>query len=345
VRLELRRGRVRARRAAPDAAHPQPTAGATPSAGTRGLGAAALLERAQPHLDALAREVAERDRLLAEMAQPELWDDDERRARVTERFRVLDVSTRLAQRFARPIALLAEQHGQGAEPPAPLLEQAARALEEWDRRERAEGVRCVWLLLSAADGEAPPRDWLARLARMYVAWCRRSELRCVPAAFEPRAGDLFSRLALEVQGPGAEHFLEAERGVHRQRRSGAAELRVRVDVVPQASDGSGVDVRDRALLRGPFGVMAEVEAALSLPHTGQKVTLAAASRATLAALVGDLEAAWSGLRMDSPQVVRSYGEPGGIVLDPRTGVRQPQRAVERGQLRAFLDAWQREPGC
>lgn len=86
--------------------------------------------------------------------------------------------------------------------------------------------------------------------------------------------------------------------------------------------------------------MAEVESTLALGHTGQSITLAGASRATLASLVGDLQAAWSALRMDSPEVVRSHGEPGGVVLDPRTGASQPLRAVERGQLRAFLEAWE-----
>ena len=191
------------------------------------------------------------------------------------------------------------------------------------------------------DGQPAPRDWMLRLTRMYMAWCRRTELRCTPVAFEPRAGDLIARLALEVEGPGAEHYLDAERGVHRQRRAAAPEARVRVDVVAQESDGFGIDVRDRSLLRGPFSLMASVESTLNLPHTGQKLTLAGQSRATLAALVGDLNAAWSVLRMDSPEIVRSYGEPGGVVTDPRTGVRAPLRPVERGQLNAFLDGWER----
>ena len=87
--------------------------------------------------------------------------------------------------------------------------------------------------------------------------------------------------------------------------------------------------------------MATVESTVTLPHTGQKLTLAGQSRATLAGLVGDLNAAWSALRMDSPEVVRSYGDPGGVVTDPRTGASAPLRAVERGQLNAFLDAWER----
>jgi hypothetical protein len=289
----------------------------------------------------LAQDVAQRDQLLSEMAHAEFWEDDTRRMEVTERFRSLDVSTRLAQRFARPIAQLCAAVESGTPPDQTLLVDAASALAAWEERERLEGVHRVWLLLCAVDGPAAPRDWMLILARMYMAWCRRTELRCAPVAFESRAGDLTARLVLEVEGPGAEHFLDAERGVHRRRRASAPEGRVRVDVVAQQSDGFGVDVRDRSLSRGPFALMASVESTLSLPHTGQTVTLASDSRATLAGLVGDLSAAWSVLRMDSPEIVRSYGEPGGLVTDPRTGASAPLRAVERGQLDAFIDAWER----
>jgi len=341
VALDLRRGRIRARRGDAEAPRAAPRAPGAAASATLGLGAGALLERATPRLEALAREVTERDQLLSEMAQEDFWDNDSRRSEVTERFRVLDVSTRLAQRFARPIAQL-RAAVDGDVPVSPALAgEAADALAAWEERERLEGVHRVWLLLSAVDGRPAPRDWMLRLARMYMAWCRRTELRCTPVAFEPRAGDLIARLALEVEGPGAEHFLDAERGVHRQRRATAREGRVRVDVVAQESDGFGVDVRDRSLSRGPFSLMASLESTLTLPHTGQKLTLAGQSRATLAGLVGDLNAAWSALRMDSPEVVRSYGEPGGVVTDPRTGASAALRAVERGQLNAFLDGWER----
>jgi MoxR-like ATPase len=341
IALEVRRGRIRARR---DAAPGHAAAPARAPAPAQTANAAAIMEGARPRLDALARDVAERDRLLTEMAEPEFWDDATRRGEVIERFRTLDVMTRLVQRFAQPLARLDEMLGAGDSASPALLGEAAAALRAWEERERLEGERSVWLLLSGVHGDGPSLPWLLRLARMFMAWCRLNELRCAPVAFEPRAGDACSRLVLEVEGPGAEHFLDAERGVHRQRRSGAPDAHARVDVVPQGSDGFGVDVRDRALLRGPFAIMARVEATLSLAHTGQSLTLAGASRAALAGMVGDLQAAWSGLRLDSPALVRSYGEAGGVVLDPRTGASAPLRRVERGRLEVFRDAWRQAHG-
>ena len=208
-----------------------------------------------------------------------------------------------------------------------------------------EGVRALWLMLSLVDQELAPGDWLRNLARVYMTWCRRIELRCTPVAFSVRGGDVLTRLALEVEGPGAEHYLESERGVHRQRRTGAPDSRVRVDLVAQGSDGHGVDVKDRPLTRGPFGLISEIGATVKLESTGQSMSLLGVSRATVAGLVGDLQAAWSSVRVDSPEVVRSYGEPGGVVVDPRTGASALQRRVMRGKLEPFLEAWRVREGA
>ena len=153
-------------------------------------------------MDELDAAVTERDRLLSEMAAVDFWDDEEGRVRVIERFRTLDVSTRIAQRFARPITALREAVDERTEPSAMLLESAARSLREWEEREHLEGVRALWLLLSVVDRELPPGDWLRDLARILMTWCRRVELRCTPVAFSLRGGDVLTRLALEVEGPG-----------------------------------------------------------------------------------------------------------------------------------------------
>ena len=341
VELDVRRNRVQARLATDSGITTR--ARATPSplehADTQGLSPAALLERAQSRLAQLGAQVTERDILLAEMAASDFWDDEGRRTAVVERFRTLDVSARIAQRFARPIITLREAVEAGEKISAKLTEAAASALLRWEEREHLEGVHAIWLLLSVVDAQPPPGDWIRDLARMFMGWCRRMDLRCAPAAFQLRGGDLLMRLALEIEGPGAEHYLDPERGVHRQRRAGSSDARVRVDVIAQGSDGLGVDVKDRPLTRGPFGLIAEVGATLKLEHTGQLISLMGVSRATLAGLVGDLQAAWSGLRLDSPEVVRSYGDPGGVVLDPRTGASMPQRGVMRGKLEPFLEAW------
>ena len=345
ISLEVRRNRVRARigREVTGPMRVFSPSCALDVAQTDGLTARALLERCEHWINAHERDVIERDRLLAEMATPELWDDRKARESLVEQFRVLDVTCRIAQRFARPLQRL-RVAADGGEPEAisvEMLNEAATAIRRWEERERLEGVRALWLVLSAVPGESPAGDWLRTLARMYLGWCRRIELQAQPVAFELESGDVLNRLVLEVVGPGAEHYLDAERGVHRQRRSAAPYARVRVDLVQQGSEGVGVDIKDRAVTRGPFGLIANLETSLRLKHTGQTVRILGASRATLAGLVGDLGAAWASLRIDSPEVVRSYGEAGGVVLDPRTGVSALQRGVLRGKLEPFFDAWRR----
>lgn len=194
-------------------------------------------------------------------------------------------------------------------------------------------------MISNVDDEIVPRERLMRLANIYSAWCERNALRCTPIAFEPRGSDLFTRLVLDIQGPGAEQFSNPERGIHCLLRKSDAPLRVRVDVVAQHSDGLGADVRDCPRIRGPFALMAQLQSSVQLPTTGQRINLAGESRATLAALVSDLQAAWSGLRVESPEVVRNYGEPGGLVRDPRTGATAPLRATEHGRLEDFHEAF------
>jgi MoxR-like ATPase len=345
--LEVRRGRIRARADDDTPLAPASVSVEAGRPGSRlpGLSAAALLERAATRLQSLARDVVERDRLLSEMSEEAFWDDAPRRDEVTERFRALDVATRLAQRSARPLEELRDSLERGEEPAPSAVEDAAQALLAWEQRDRMEGLHRLWLLLSGAEPHTPPRDWMLALARMLMAWCRRSELRVGAAAFEPRTGDQLSRLVLDVEGPGAEYFLAPERGIHRQRRHCAPDARVRVDLVAQASDGFGVDVRDRALVRGPFGLMADLECTLALEHTGQVVTLAGAGRSTLAGLAGDLQAAWSGLRLESPELARSYGEPGGLAVDPRTGASGRVRSVTRGQLDVFHAALRERSGA
>lgn len=60
---------------------------------------------------------------------------------------------------------------------------------------------------------------------------------------------------------------------------------------------------------------------------------------SLRALARDLAAHASAPEPTSPDVVRVYGEPGGTVSDLRTGVRTPWRAVRKGRLEPFHEAW------
>jgi ATP-dependent Clp protease ATP-binding subunit ClpC len=342
IELDVHRGQIRARTPGEQSKPPMSARGQRRVvAPTAGLDGAALMERALSRMAALERDAGERDQLLIEMSHSEFWDDSQRRDVVTERFRHLDVSTRLIQRFARPLLALREAIDRDAIITQAALDAAALALSDWEERDLHEGHSALWLVLSNIGNEAPPRHQMMRLANMYMAWCRRNELRCVPVAFEPRGADLFSRLALDIHGPGAEFFLDSERGVHRLRRKNAPPMLIRVDVVAQQCDGFGADVRDRALVRGPFALMAQLQASVALAHTGQNVTFVGESRASLASLAGDLLAAWAGLRTDSPEIVRKYGEPGGLVLDPRTGATTPRSAVEHGRLEAFHEAFSR----
>lgn len=143
--LDVHRGRIRARKMSEQS---PPRMTSTSHAGrqtapTTGLEASALIERATSRLTSLDSDITERDQLLTEMSQAQFWDDGERRRLVTERFRTLDISTRLTQRFARPLLVLRDTIESSATVTQASTEAAAIALGEWGgarparRREQA----------------------------------------------------------------------------------------------------------------------------------------------------------------------------------------------------------------
>lgn len=341
IELYVRRNRIRARTKSPrrSAAEAAPHPEATPLE----RDPAVIVEAAAPLLAELQQHREERDELLAKMGEAGFWDDRDARERVLERFRELDVSVGIAERLAKPLYRLREEladpefetrRHRGA-----VIGDAATALRRWEERRAVEGPSAVWLVLSGLDPYDTPSDWLLGLAKLERAWCRRSELAAAVEAFELRDGRL-ARLVFEVEGPGAAHFLAPEAGVHRRRRSGEPDHRVRIDVVPKGPKAE-VEVRSCPEEEGPFGVRARHVGRLEIPGRGLAVTWHGPDASSLAQVIADLRGAWEASEIESTEQARSYGEEGGRAMDPRTGVSVAGRVVQRGQLDAFLDGYRR----
>ncbi|MEZ6015565.1 MAG: AAA family ATPase [Planctomycetota bacterium] len=184
-------------------------------------------------------------------------------------------------------------------------------------------------------------EGVERLARMYVAWARRTRIEC--EVLDDRCGhDNEDTITLALYGAGAFALLEAEAGLHRlshekgEGRS-ATDL-VRVDVlaaVPERRVLRERDVRaETRPLHGPTGRLATtVESDVHLLHVPSMTSLRAASplspsdavaplRALLAAIIAaDAERApGTSPQSDDLAVVRRYqfgGSP--VVRDRRTG--------------------------
>jgi MoxR-like ATPase len=318
--------------------------------------ARALLEAARAHLAALDQRREEASALLATMSDERFWDEPADAQRVLDRYRKLDVAIQAETRLAEPIRRLAEMlDEQGTNqsthntPPktewiARALERASGALADWEERVAEEGGSGAWLLLRNVDPLEPASGWLEELAAMHLAWCRRLGLAAevVAVGFLEEA---LTRVALEVEGPGASAYMAMERGIHRLHRD-RGDLRVRVDVVARGAQGDAstsgplraVPVRRRP---GALGIDVTYGGRVERPDTGLAVELGGASREALDRLLADVDRAAAEL-VAPLETARMYGQGGTGARDPRSGAVVPRfKDAMRGSLDALLEGWRR----
>lgn len=305
-----------------------------------------LLQNAQSLLDSLRRKREERGRLLESMNVAGFWERQEQRRETLDRFRELDVSVRLEDRFAAPILRLADWlHDE--EPASPDLRQsadrfesAALALREWEDRLAEEGGHAIWLVISNADLFDGGGEWIETLAEMEIGWCRRLHCSGSVAAYELN-GDEVSRVVLDIEGPGVERYFGCEAGIHRRTRHGNRDQKARVEVIPKGASPSGrwpgLSAARRA--RTVFRLNPQFHGRIELAHRGMTVELLGAHERLLTHLLFDLSRVWGDCAAEPLSVARVYGVDGGA-KDPRTGaVMYRLKDVFRGQLNPFLEGW------
>jgi ATP-dependent Clp protease ATP-binding subunit ClpC len=311
--------------------------------------AAKVLEAARPKLAGLQARRDEHAALLARINAPTFWDDRPAARAVLDRFRDLDVAIQIEGRLAKALSRLADLDRRLATRDelsrfASGLEEAARALREWEERTAEEGPAAVWIVVENADPlRGGAADWIAELVDMEIGWCRRARLAAAAVAFG-QVEDEVVRVVLEAEGPGALALLAMEAGIHRRWRRQAADARARIDVLPKGrgpdTDWPGVvQVRRR---RGLFGLQPAWRGRLELAERGTTIELLGESRSTLSHVLGDLRDARMKPPVDAVEVARIYGDESGGARDPRTGVSVPRlKDVLRGNLDRFLDGWRR----
>jgi MoxR-like ATPase len=344
VELMVRANRIVARIEEPAAPKPaRIEVEAKPGGGPRTLEPQAIASRARVLLDRLTDREADRSHLLERINTEGFWDGGEDRDAVLEQYRDLDVLVGIEKRLARPIEVFLEAMDQPdfAEQPnaRAMMGQALSALERWEERESLEGPRRLWLVLSGVDLHRPPVNWMKSLVRTYVQFGRRNDLRIEAEAIEPHHNGV-RRVVLEVEGSGAHHYLAGEAGQHRMRLAHRPDQVLRVDLVPRSGHHPASAVRECTKRDSGFGFAAAYEGQLEVPDLGITTSVLGREAPTLAQLVPDLAEAirtWS----PQPEVVRTYGEGGGNVRDPRTGALVPNRQVSKGRLEPFRDAYHR----
>jgi len=366
IELSVRGSRIVARLAAPEPAKP-PKEQVTLPVGTvresRTLDAEtliaearSLLEASRPRFETLAERRRRYSELLERMNDDKFWDNREWKTVLLDEFRELDVAIQVEGRLAAPIERLREaiesesqRDGEAIDVKklAPLVEEASAALADWRTRVAQQGADAVWLIISSGDPLRPAGSWLEDLANMELAWCRHLQLAASVVAYEAVDGQL-NRVAIEVEGPGAEAFLAMEVGLHRlyrrdEKRGG--DQRARIDLIPRSA--TPIQPWPTGPAKGKktswFGLDSVCGGAVELEQRGVTVELTAARAQTLSHLLHDLSQAWQLAPTEAPAVARTYNEDGSGARDPRTGAILPKlRDAMRGALDRFLEAWRRQ---
>ena len=232
-------------------------------------GLSGRIDEAEAYLDIETRR-RRRDKLEAEAARPDLWDDADRGRRVTtELGRVADdlarfdelTASRDEARVLDELVTEAESGGSPDEGLAKELEEALDDLEtrvarlelqsllsgEYDDRDAVAEVH-------AGAGGTDAQDWAEMLLRMYTRWAERRGFSIeMDEATEGKEAGLLSATFI-VRGRFAYGLLSAERGVHRLVRISPFDSQHRrqtsfasLDVVPfleELSDEVDIDEKD-----------------------------------------------------------------------------------------------------
>jgi hypothetical protein len=186
-------------------------------------------------------------------------------------------------------------------------------------------------------------EWLESLTSMEQGWCRRLSLASEVVAFG-RTDGVLSRVALEVEGPGAASTLAMEQGIHRLHRPRGRDFRARVDVIAcsgadtnAASETGGIwPVRGEA---SALGITPDCGTRIEWQSAGRVIELFAENRSMLQRLASDLAIAELA-GPDELQPARAYAKDGVGARDPRTGVTIARmKDAMAGKLDTFLEAW------
>lgn len=307
-----------------------------------------LVAEAKRRLGELDQFKSEARLLLDEMNKPEFWAHPDKSQPTVESYRSLDVKIRSFERLSGPLLDVLEAVEQDLEA-VPLerlaqwVENGSSALAAWTERTAEEGASAVWLTIEGASAFDMPINFMEDLLAAELAWCRTLGLSAAIAAYVDR-DDRPSQVIVDVEGPGAEAYLEMERGVHRRKVHEGTDERLVVGVVAQGKLPEQEPKGITAIRRRPgrFDVDIEYRARVNLETRGLRLDVLSGDRTVLGHIVQDLMPGWAKPPLELPEVARVYRENGQGAKDPRTGaVISNYKDVGRGRLNSLLEAWRR----
>src|SRR5579859_2486329 len=377
IRLYIKHGRVASAFLAPaSAAAARGEVGAAPAAVSleemrSALPILAARVEALEEFHGVAAAVAERDAILASMAEVSFWDDAGAARRKLESFQeassTVDVVSSLRQALDRLAA--------GSAAALPPVDTMARAykflLAELPRLEYTSWLSGpydgagAYLEITAHGKQAATRRWAAELARMYLGWAKQRHLTATVIGEDTSPEGRLMTLVLGISGYGVYGLLSGETGTHRlaqmvkvDGKESLQRLSATVTVLPELTDDvlppAELEVKGREINRGGL-LLARLTAQVTVRQAGTDHHLGLAGNLPADDLAVEakrilqtrlhLQAAQTTPSAAPGELVRSYHKntkDKGIV-DHRTGWRsQKVKQVLEGDIQAALDAYLRQ---
>jgi ATP-dependent Clp protease ATP-binding subunit ClpC len=374
IRLYIKHGRVASTFLPPaSAAAAQDAAAATPALVSLGdmLGALPILAarvEALEEFHGVAAAVAERDTILASMAEVSFWDDAAAARRKLESFQeassTVDVVSSLRQALDRLAA--------GSVGPRPPTDDMARAykflLAELPRLEYTSWLSGpydgagAYLEITARGKQAATRQWAAELARMYLGWAKQRRLTATVIGEDTSPEGRLMTIVLGISGYGAYGLLSGETGTHRlvqmvkvDGKESLERLSATVTVLPELSDDvlppADLELKAREISRGGL-LLARLTSQVTVRQPGTEHQFGLASNLPADDLALEarrilqtrlhLQTARTTPAAAPGELVRSYQKntKDKGIIDHRTGWRSLKvKQVLEGDIQAALDAY------
>jgi len=183
--------------------------------------------------------------LEAEVADPDLWSDQEKARKVTQELADLKKEVAEIEELSETLDILVQVPDEVEQKKA---EKALSKLEMMSYLSKEHDVKPAILSIHAGQGGTEAMDWVSMLFRMYTRFCERRDwtFEVLDSTSGEEAG--IKSVTFEVKGKHAYGYLKGEAGTHRLVRQSpfnADKLRqtsfALVEVMPQLED---VDLHD-----------------------------------------------------------------------------------------------------
>ncbi len=198
------------------------------------------------------------ERLEAESARPDLWDDRQHAQQLLKRLGLLRARLERWDSFKKrsddlaELATLADDAAMSAD-----LERDLQALTEQVAKATLEAQlsgpydhRDAVVAISAGVGGTDAADWAQMLVRMYLRWAERHGYKAEIVESTPGDEAGIRSATLTIEGPYAYGYLKTERGTHRLVRISPFDAQKRrqtsfalMDPTPQVEDEAEIEVR------------------------------------------------------------------------------------------------------